>query len=79
MPSPIASKVAPEHRQKLTTPLSAGNASALRTMLTAGLARPVLAEDTANALIAAGYAKQTFGGVALTDVGQVRAMMENGQ
>lgn len=79
MPSPIASKVAPEHRQKLTTPLTGGQSSALRTMLSAGLMRPKLDDETSAALIAAGYAKQTFGGVAMTDTGMVRAMMENGQ
>lgn len=79
MPSPIASRVAPEHRQKLTTPLTAGQSSALRTMLSAGLMRPVMPQETADALIAADYARQAFGGVAMTDTGAVRAMMENGQ
>jgi hypothetical protein len=78
MPSGIASRVPPEHRQKLATPLSAEQSGALRTMLTAGLLRPALPEETSSALIAAGYAKQTMGGVAMTDLGQVRAMMENG-
>lgn len=75
----IISRVAPEHRQKLATPLDAAHADALRSMFTAGLLRPVVPSETADALIAAGYAHETFGGLALTDVGQVRAMMELGQ
>lgn len=79
MPSGIAQKVAPEHRSKLHTPLTAEASSALQSMMNLGLMRPVLPDHIADALIQAGYAKQTFGGVAMTDVGQVRAMMENGQ
>lgn len=79
MPSPIASRVAPEHRQRLATPLDAKQSGALITMLNTGLMRPVLEPGVANALIAAGYAKRTLGGVSLTDLGETRAMMESGQ
>ena len=82
MPTPSAtvlSRVPPQHRRQLQTPLSAGQAAALRTMLTAGLLRPALDDETKAALASAGYARETPGGFALTDVGQVRAMMENGQ
>jgi hypothetical protein len=75
----ILSRVPPESRHKLTTPLSAEHSTALRTMLTAGLLRPALDDETAGALIAAGYARQTVGGLALSDEGQVRALMELGQ
>jgi hypothetical protein len=75
----IVGRASPEHRQRLQTPLSGQVAGTLRTMLSAGLMRPVVAEDHAAALVAAGYAHQTLGGFALTDTGMVRAMMENGQ
>ena len=75
----ILARVPPESRHKLETPLSATQSGALRTMLTAGLLRPALDAETSEALVAAGYAHQTMGGIALTDEGQVRAMMENEQ
>ena len=82
MATPVATvvdRVPPEHRQRLKTPLSGEVAGSLRQMLTAGLLRPVLPEDHAAELISAGYARQTLGGLALTDLGAVRGMMENGQ
>jgi hypothetical protein len=60
------------------TTLGSGQSAALKTMLTAGLLRPVLPDEIAQPLIAAGYVKVTLGGTALTDVGVARAMMENG-
>lgn len=80
MPGPtiILSRVPPEHRQKLQTPLSATAAAALGTMLSAGLLRPALDDETKGALVAAGYAQDKVGGFALTDTGHVRAMMEIG-
>lgn len=82
MPTPTASvldRVAPDRREQLHTPLSAGHANALRTMLNAGLLRPKLDKETEDALIAAGYARTALGGTMLTEAGEVRAMMENGQ
>jgi hypothetical protein len=78
MPLSILSRVAPEHRQRLETPLSDGQRTALRTMLSAGLMRPALDDETKGALVAAGYGRETMGGFTLTDVGQVRAYMESG-
>ena len=75
----ILARVPPESRHKLATPLSAAHAGALKTMLTAGLLRPALDAETSDALGAAGYARQTMGGLALSDEGTVRAMMELGR
>lgn len=74
--APLITRVPPEHRQKLLTPLSAAASAALSAMGGNKLLRPVMDEDTSAQLINAGYAKATLGGVALTDVGQVRAQME---
>lgn len=77
--SPIINRVPPEHRQRLMTPLATDAASALRSMGANKLLRPVMTPEVSDALVAAGYARDTFGGLQLTDSGQVRAMMENGQ
>ena len=75
----VIDRVPPEGRHKLQTPLSDAQSGALRTMLTAGLLRPVLDQEIAASLIAAGYVHETFGGQSLTATGEIRAMMENGQ
>lgn len=77
-PSAIVNRVAPEHRQKLATPISTRATGALRTMLTAGLMRPIVPDEIASELVASGYAHEVAGGLALTGIGQVRAMMEVG-
>ena len=77
--APIINRVPPEFRFRLRTPLAADALSALRAMGANKLLRPVMSDETSSALIEAGYAKQTVGGVTLTDVGSVRAAMENGQ
>lgn len=80
MPSQNAtflSRVAPEQRQRLETAVPAAQSAALRAMLNDGLARSILPTDIKSALMAAGYVHETLGGVALTPIGQVRAMMEN--
>ena len=79
MPSAILSKVLPQHRQKLMTPLAAEANAALKQMGANRLLRPVTSPETNAQLIEAGYARETLGGIALTDIGQVRAAMENGQ
>ncbi len=79
MPTPIIARVPPESRHRLATPLSAGQSAALVSMMNGGLLRPIIDDATAAPLVATGYARQTAGGLALTDQGQVRAMMENGQ
>jgi hypothetical protein len=79
MPQTIFSRVAPEHRQKLVTPITAEQSAALRGMLLGGLMRPVVPDETKAALAAAGYGEERAGGFALTQAGQVRAFMENGQ
>jgi hypothetical protein len=81
MPTPSASvlsRVAPENRAQLQTPLARTEVAALRTMLTAGLLRPALDGETKAALIGAGYVREALGGAMLTDSGAVRAMMEVG-
>lgn len=75
----ILSRVAPESRHKLMTPLAADDAAALRTTFTAGLMRPALPPEQAQRLIDAGYMQQGTGGTFLTDTGAVRAQMELGQ
>ena len=62
MTTSILSRVAPEDRQKLLTPLADTHAAALKTMLNAGLLRSVLPDEIAQPLIAAGYVKSTLGG-----------------
>ena len=79
MPTTILSRVAPEHRQKLATPLTADQSAALRGMLLGGLMRPVVPDEMKAALTAAGYGEDRAGGYSLTPAGQVRAFMENGQ
>ena len=77
MPSaPILNRVPPEHRQKLLTPVGAEARSVLAQMGANKLMRPVMSVETQSELIAAGYGRETLGGFALSDVGQVRAMME---
>ena len=77
MPSPaIMNRVPPEHRQRLLTPLSVAATAALSAMGGNKLLRPVMDEDTSAQLVNAGYAKSTLGGLALTDIGSVRAEME---
>lgn len=76
-PNSTIARVPPEHRQKLETPLSAASSAALQTMFSAGLLRPVLQRETADALVNAGYIREGLGGHAMTDVGRVRAMMES--
>jgi hypothetical protein len=77
--APIITRVPPEDRQKLTTPLEDTSTAALRAMGANRLMRPVMSPETEAELIAAGYGRQTLGGFTLTDVGMVRAMMENEQ
>lgn len=79
MPASIASRVPPASRQKLLTPLAAASSAALRAIGANKLLQPVMAPETVSELVAAGYAQQAMGGIKLTDEGQVRAMMENGQ
>ena len=80
MPSaPIINRVPPEFRIKLHTPLENEAASALRQMGANRLLRPVMTPATEQQLIDAGYARRVLGGVALNDLGQIRAAMENGQ
>lgn len=75
----LLDRVAPESRHKLETQLSVVSAAALRQMGVNKLLTPVMAPETTAELVAAGYAKQVLGGTVLTDVGHIRAMMENGQ
>jgi hypothetical protein len=77
--TPIISRVPPQHRQKLMTPLDDASASALRQMGVNKLLRPVMTPETEATLISAGYARRSTGGLILSDEGAVRAMMENGQ
>lgn len=77
--APILNRVPPEHRFKLMTPLATEAQSALIAMGANKLLSPVVSDTVASQLIDAGYARQTTGGLALTDVGQVRSQMENGQ
>ena len=76
---PIINRVAPEDRQRLQTPLTDGTMSALRQMGVNRLLRPVMTPETEQELMAAGYVRQSLGGLQLTDIGQVRAMIEVGQ
>lgn len=72
----IIDRVAPENRQKLYTPLEASSVSML-VALNQGLLKPAITDAQAAPLVAAGYARQVMGGgYVLTDVGAVRAMME---
>lgn len=75
----LLDRVAPESRHKLETQLSVQTAAALRQMGVNKLLAPVMTPETTSELIAAGYVKQTLGGPVLTDVGNIRALMENGQ
>lgn len=79
MPSAILNRAPPESRHKLATPLSEAATASLRTMFTGGLLRPVVPPEQAQEMIAAGYAREATGGLTLTDIGQVKAMMELGQ
>lgn len=73
--SPIA-RAAPEHRIKFASGLGGAQSAALRSLMTAGLLRPSIDDETKSALIAAGYARDALGGTALTDTGGFRAAME---
>jgi hypothetical protein len=75
----ILDRVAPESRHKLETTLSQPTVSALRLIGANKLLQPVLSDDTKAELTAAGYGQDRLGGFALTPIGQIRAMMENGQ
>lgn len=76
----IIDSIPPDKRAPLFTRMSDESISAVRVLLTAGLMKPKLPEAVSSELIAAGYARQTTSGtIVLTDVGQVRAFMENGQ
>ena len=75
----IVDRLAPASRQKLQTPLSDATAAALRQFGVNRLLAPAVSDDTKAELMAAGYAKETLGGIVLTDIGHVRAMMETGQ
>ena len=76
LPPGTLARLPPESRAKLATPLSAEHTTALRTMFTAGLLRPLLDPETAGALVAAGYAREGTGGLMLTDEGAARALLE---
>lgn len=77
--APILNRVAPESRQRLLTPVGAEAASALRQMGGNKLLRPVMSDQAVSELTSAGFVRQSLGGPVLTDSGQIRAMMENGQ
>ena len=77
--APLITRVPPEHRLKLLTPLGVEAMSALRAMGANKLLRPVMSEETTAELVDAGYVHETFGGPVLSDIGQVRSAMENGQ
>ncbi len=76
----ILDSVPPDRRQPLFQKMSDEAVTAVRVLLTAGLLRPKLPPTITAELVTAGYARETTSGtVILTDVGQVRAFMENGQ
>ena len=76
----IIDSVPPDKRAPLFQKMSDESVTAVRVLLTAGLMKPRLPEAVTAELIASGYARQTTSGTTvLTDVGIVRAMMENGQ
>ena len=76
----IIDSVPPDKRAPLFQKMSDESVTAVRVLLTAGLMKPKLPESVTAELIASGYARQTTSGTTvLTDVGIVRAMMENGQ
>ena len=75
----ITDRIAPESRQKLQTVLSDETAAALRQMGVNKLLQPVMTPETKAELSAAGYGSDRLGGFMLSPMGQIRAMMENGQ
>ena len=78
-PASAISRLPPQPRGRLNTPLEAQGSAALRVLSTAGLLRPAMAPETVSALTDAGYVRQALGGdVVLSDVGRIRAMMEFG-
>lgn len=75
-PSGRIASLPTQDRVKLRTPLDHAAAAALRG-LSAGALRPVIAAADAAPLLAAGYARAVPGaGYILTDVGQARAIIE---
>lgn len=77
--APVASRIPPAFRQRLLTPIGAETASALRSFNQNGLLRTTVSEQTATDLVDNGYATASLGGLKLSDTGQIRAAMENGQ
>jgi hypothetical protein len=75
----IISRVSPENRWKLETPIGTATAASLMAISNAGLLRPVIPPDHEEELVNAGYAERVLGGLRLTDTGQVRAQMELGE
>ena len=68
--------VPPVHRTKLTLPLDTHAVSALRMMGQNKLLQPVMSDETKASLVEAGYIRHVLGGVTMTDLGEVRALME---